>query len=278
MKIVTVLSWARRGLLAAVAAACVSCSFVTESSALVEAVDIALPAYTHAAALPPLAGWLVVTLEDGRESEQFVNANASSVSVTVFKNRVTPVLCYPLTAVHGEGSGGSETSAVRFFEPAGCVYPVSRRAAWKSGFEAKLAFNLLTRVEGGGDLGMSFNWKRLHDEIEKMPESFNPWNMSMEKFLTAVTGHSVTKSIIKEQKTIDVPVNGIEHGVFSQYVPNTAVSGENFAYCAARKNLVFDGAHVYLVCPPIRPGATGETSYSLALMPITLYTESVANF
>jgi hypothetical protein len=167
---------------------------------------------------------------------------------------------------------------VRFFEPAGCVYPVSRRAAWKSGFEAKLAFNLLTRVEGGGGLVGLFNWKRLRDEIEKTPASFNPWNMSMEKFVTAVTGHSVTKTLIKEQKTLDVSVNGAERGVFSQYVPAAAVDGGHFAYCPSRENLVFDGARVYLVCPPVRPGATGETSYNLALMPITLYTESEANF
>jgi hypothetical protein len=239
----------------------------------VEVVDIALPAYTSAAALPPLAGWRIVTMQDGCEIERFVSAHSRSVSVAVLKNHVTPVLCYPLTA-----AGGGQTSIVSFFEPAGCVYPVSRAAAWKSGFEAKLAFNLLTRVEGGGGLVGLFNWKRLRDEIEKTPASFNPWNMSMEKFVTAVTGRSVTKTLIKEQKTLDVSVSGAERGMFARYVPAAAVDGGHFAYCPSRENLVFDGARVYLVCPPVRPGATGETSYSLALMPITLYTESGTAF
>jgi hypothetical protein len=47
----------------------------------------------------------------------------------------------------------------------------------------------------------------------------------------------------------------------------------SFDYCTADENTVFDGVSVFMVCPPVRPGATGETRYRLALMPTPLYTE-----
>jgi hypothetical protein len=196
------------------------------------------------------------------------------VRLALPKNSVAPVLLYPLVVrENSPGEDGDDAALIRFFSPAGCVYPVSFSADWKSGFEAELLFELLT----GGDqtaamrsLMTEFNWKRLHTEIAAIT---HPWNMDKAKFKLAITQKSFTKNVIKEQKTADVYISGqiTRDVMYGPYVPDALLNGETFAFCAGRENLVFDGTNIFLVCKPESPAGTGQ-AYSLALMPISLYT------
>jgi hypothetical protein len=263
---------------------CASCSFVSSGQPAVETVEIALPAYPPRAGsggnpaeggriLPPLAGWLVVTRENGQTRERFAGAASRAVRLEFPKNRIAPVLCYPLVAADTESYG---RRLIRFFYPAGCIYPVSVSAEWKHGFDAELAFSLLTsgaEDSRGRDamqgLAADFNWSRLRDEIDKVS---HPWNMDMAKFKLAVTARKFTKNIIKEQKTDDVYIVDAPAVLYGQYVPDAASSfgGAAYPYCQARENLVFDGRDIFLVYKLVGAG-TPDGTYRLALMPLSRY-------
>jgi hypothetical protein len=241
-----------------------ACSFNADETVFTQDVEIALPAYP--AELPRLGGWLLVTEQDGAKRERFVPAASRAVCLTLSKNSVAAVLLYPLT-------DSDDTALISFFSPAGCVYPVSFSADWKSGFEAEVLFELLTCGEQSDamrSLVEQFNWKRLHTEIAAIS---HPWNMDKAKFKTTITLKSFTKNVIKEQKTADVSISEqITQGVmYGSYVPDALLNGETFAFCAGRENLVFDGTNIFLVYKPEGPAVAGQ-AYSLALMPISLYT------
>jgi hypothetical protein len=254
---------------------CAACTFSADGLPSVGTVEIALPAYPPPGAgreLPPLAGWLVVTQKDGRPLERFVDASARVVALELPKNQIEPVLCYPLV--------GSEGILFRFFYPAGCVYPCADTAGWKHGFDALLAFGLLTggAANSGGENVIrarvsAFNWKRLHDEIDMIS---NPWNMDMTQFKVAIASRSFTKRIIKTQKTVETYVRDAPPRMYAQYVPDAAFSrdgADTYEYCPARENLAFDGTDVFLVQKPAGTGAKGATGmpYTLARMPSSRY-------
>jgi hypothetical protein len=269
---------------ALLAALLCACSFAADDSPVAEVaeiVEIALPAYPSSGGnmagggqnLPRLAGWLVVTLESGAAQERFVSAASRAVRLELPKNRIAPVLCYPLVAA----AGAESNRLIRFFYPAGCIYPVSFSADWKHGFDAELAFSLLASgaLDSRGNdaragLVSGFNWKRLHTEIDTIAR---PWNMNMTQFKVAVTARAFAKYIIKEQKTVDVYIEGAPDVLYGRYVPDAAsspVTGAAYAYCASRENLVFDGRDVFLVYK--QEGAGGSAgAYRLALMPLSRY-------
>lgn len=259
---------------------CAACSFSPEGFFGIETVRIELPAYPDGGAsgqsLPQLAGWLVVTQDGGLPEERFVSPSSRFVVFEFPKNEIAPVLCYPLVVAEG----GADI--VRFFYPAGCVYPVSRAADWKHGFDALLAFDLLAggAANSRGENSIrarvsSFNWKRLHDEIAGVS---NPWNIDMTRCKTAIASHSFTKNIITKNPNIDSRgVADAPPRLYGQYVPDAAsFSGDagTYDYCPGRENLAFDGTDVFLVqMPSGSPGtvAPPDTPYTLAPMPSSRY-------
>jgi hypothetical protein len=240
--------------LAAILAACSPAAGGAGEGAVVQA-EISLPEFP--AGLPPLDGWLLVTGSGGKAVNRFVPSGTRSVTVEVRKNAMSPVLAYPLST---HDAGG-----VSFFLPAGCVYPISTDTGWKEGFEAEVMLSLLV---SGVDVS-HFNWKRLHDLIASVE---NPWNMDKAKIMSQIGSKSFSIYSVKEQKSTGEFTNSTGGVLFDSFVPSGGYEdGGVFLFYPTRDNRVFDGENVFLVCPPQASGGTGQTAYSLALMPLTLY-------
>jgi hypothetical protein len=242
---------------------------------------------------PPLFGWLVVREEGGVRHSSFLPPGAQWAELRVDKNLPAPVLFFPLAVL--SDSPPDAQSAVRFFKPAGCVYPASLQATWPGGFCAQVCMDILTNPGDPASLRAlcnGFNWRRFQEEVASLTaaeETVNPWEMDIVKISAAIVGGKFTKTALKpaaktvtvaEGTTLPAP-NSL---LFQSYVPsppldispilNTAplndpssprgAAGLTFAWCPGNE-LVFDGRSVFLV-------NSGQTGYRLALMPIKAYT------
>jgi hypothetical protein len=257
-----------------------SCAFADGgfSGAKTEQVTISLPDYPEDR--PQLAAWLLVHEENGSPVADVLAKDTKSATLVFDKNRFAPVLVFPLNTYSKESA-----AFIRFFKPAGSIYPFSCQATWDGGFGAQLLLDLLTKP--GDEYSTAelrsfcerFNWARFQTEVADLctkDSAFNPWEMNKEKILASLTSGKFSKTTLKAAIK-PVTVGGVSGSFFQAYVPApviTADSGEfAFGYSASGENMVFDGAAVFLVCPPIHPGTTGGSKYRLALMPPSLYAQ-----
>jgi hypothetical protein len=239
-----------------------------------EKATVAVPDYP--ADRPALAAWLLVHEENGKRETEELAKDAKSATFVFEKNRCSPVLFYPLN-----------TGSIRYFKPAGCIYPFSNHATWDGGFGAELLFDLLTKPNDGysstelRSFCGRFNWARFQTEVADLcagESVFNPWEMDTEKLKTALTSGKFSKTRLKAAAK-PVTVGNTNGDFFQAYVPSAVIAAEpasgefSFAYRAAAENTVFDGTSVFLVCPPQYPKTTGEVNYRLALLPLPLYNQ-----
>jgi hypothetical protein len=240
----------------------------------VEKATVAIPDYP--ADRPQLAAWLVVHEKNGNPVATVLSKDAKSATFVFDKNRCSPVLFYPLNA-----------DSIRYFKPAGCIYPFSNQATWDGGYGTELLFDLLTKPNDGysstelRSFCERFNWARFQTEVADLcagESGFNPWEMNKEKLKTALVSGKFSKTTLKAAAK-PVTVGNANGNFFQAYVPSAVIAAEpvsgefSFAYRAAAENTVFDGTSVFLVCPPQYPKTTGEINYRLAIMPLPLYNQ-----
>jgi hypothetical protein len=267
-----------------------ACDFVSPAATMYQAghqtevVTVMLPERLALDNRFQLTGWLLVREQGGRQTQEILPASVAAVTLEFAKNQVASALFFPLVAPQGSEiprAGGG----LRFFKPAGCIYPYSRQAAWLDGFGAEILLDLLTN-QGSAQTAKErrafcsrFNWQRFQQEIRDVQTQnsvFNPWAMNRPKILGYISSGKFYMTALK-MAVAEVQVHGglLEQGYFQSYIPAPLVGGASdtgeadfsFAYCPSGENLLFDGSTVYLVCPPQHPGATGETRYQLAPMP-----------
>jgi hypothetical protein len=228
--------------------------------------------------MPSLTGWLLVYEQNGKEVWRVLPPETQTTSLTMPKNRVVPVLLYPLTAV-AEGSSGQ----FRFFKPAGCIYPFSPYASWQDGFGAQLLLDILTSSSGDYENHRAFcarfNWRRFQDEIAALAaedRTFNPWTINRAKLFASFALGKFSKTLLKGDVTA-VTVTGGTSRYVQSYVPVPALEPDSagtgefvFAYCPSGENLLFDGAAVFRVYQP--RNSSGAGGYRLALMNAGGYT------
>jgi hypothetical protein len=254
---------------------CAACEFdeTRLPGSSTERVRLSLPAYPDDR--PTMTHWLMVREKDGRAVSSLLSSESASVDLILDKNLPAPVLFFPLVA------STDGTALVRFFKPAGCVYPSSKSPSWPGGFAAQLCLDILTHPGEGSDaqtmraLCNGFNWQRLQGEIATLlaaDDAYNPWEMDITQIAGTIAAGKFTKTALKVSvKEVNV-AEGFAPGPFYQsYLPAQIIVPEErgtpeftFPYCQGN-GLIFDGTSVFLV-------QQGKQDYRLALMPIKGYT------
>jgi hypothetical protein len=254
-------------------------------------VTVTLPAYPPER--PELRGWLMV---QSTAPPSYLPPTDRDVTVTLEKNRCAPFLFYPLTGTPvGDSSLLSQTSpalspdelSLRFFAPAGCVYPAGTAATWQDGFASRLCLDLLIHTtpdlsaEQRQAFCMRFNWQRFSREVAALEqaatesrtiETFNPWNLDRQKIITAICAGKFTKTALRV-KVIPITVSASEQTAYYQpYVlasPLTTEADGTFAVpyrSDARDNALFDptAGAVLGIYPQ-------DENYRLAVLPLEHY-------
>lgn len=136
----------------------------------------------------PAAGTVVWWSKDNTPQQRELTAGeaaAGSVTLTVQKEGVTPVMLYQKDVV----------------EPAGCIWPVSTSITEKGGFCSRILWRLLTETDNSSGPPEAikaycgrFNWKRFCDEVETIE---NPWELNQQKILKAVADGTFTMKCLK---------------------------------------------------------------------------------
>jgi hypothetical protein len=225
---------------------------------------------------------------------------AGSVTVTLDKNQCAPFLFYPLTSTLPEETG--EELPLRFFAPAGYIYPSGTNATWRDGFGTNLCLDLLSQTSPGQTAEQRrafcnrFNWQRFSDEVEALEQAaaddissintpFNPWNLNRKKIITAVSAGKFTKTTLKgsvADKPVSVTVNlssGTASPIYYQpyilapaIIPADDPASLTLLYCVTPdNNILFDpnAGAVLLICPEASP----SKNYRLAVLPLEHYTQ-----
>jgi hypothetical protein len=222
----------------------------------------------------PLAGWLMVS--DGAEPV-FLPPDTRAVELRVAKNVAAPVLFHPLT----KGDAGER---LRFFKPAGCIYPSSTAATWEGGLGAALCLRLRGSAESRALCG-AFNWRRLQQEVASLclaDPTFNPWHMDTGAILTLIASGRFTKTPLKSA-AMEVT---LEVGAPAPELEEASVARFRQSYVPAESLEAAEAEGRFFVTAPYVPGSDslllrddGELflihrdreDYALARMPGALY-------
>ena len=211
--------------LLAVTCLATSCSFNPKESSPLELLPgwsqqqivVTLPHYpaeTH----PPLAGWQILCWQKSGTYSQTLPPSQKDFSLTVGKNIPTAILCYPLSTVN--------STQIRFFHPAGCVYPYSQTLRWQEGFTAEIFFQL-AQGKSFEELSTSpllqFNWPRLTQQTDKRFQQaqernsiFSPWFLQEEILKEAVLQGTASTRNIKQHTLVEYLQEEVTLGSISE--------------------------------------------------------------
>lgn len=147
--------------------------------ALAEALTTEEAAFSFA----PAAGTVLWWSADNtplRHTLTAAEAEAGSVTLTVRKGSVTPVLLYR-TDEH---------------EPSGCIWPVTGTMSTSGGFSSRMLWRLLAETDPATGPPEAiraylerFNWKRFCEEAAKLDD---PWELDQQRILKAIAGGTFT--------------------------------------------------------------------------------------
>jgi hypothetical protein len=155
---------------------------------------------------PPVMYWSVRYSTDSGQKSFTAAPEQKTFTVTLPKNIPAAVLVWPVT-VHPAGT-------VRFFHPAGCIYPYTTVLAWQDGFAADILATLYSASkdrETTGSFCSYFNWERFMDVLHRketesedcirqaiedgtstIPAYYNPWLLDKNDILSAIADRSFT--------------------------------------------------------------------------------------
>ena len=183
----------------------------------------ALPHYpeeTH----PPLAGWQILCWQKSGTYSQTLSPSQKEFTLTMEKNIPTAILCYPLSILN--------STQVRFFHPAGCIYPYSQTPTWQEGFTAEIFFQLAKEKSIEELLTsplLQFNWPRLTQQTDKRFQQaqeknsiFSPWFLQEEILKEAILQGTASTRNIKQHTLAEY----MKEEIIQESV-STETTGEN---------------------------------------------------
>lgn len=200
-----------------------------------DTITVTLPDYP-AESHPALSGWLLRTVEDGRQKSIRIEPGARTLDISVPRNKAFPILLQPLT-LHSTST--DVMCEAEFFHPAGCIYPYSTSASWNGGFTAQTLFALLTAqgtsdTERAESFCSSFNWERLSAQIRQAEsdavtegKDYSPWRTDMAQILEVLSSGKFAARYVKQKKSRSVQIrlkqdpnaNAQTERLFPRYVP-----------------------------------------------------------
>lgn len=160
-----------------------------------ENVVISLPAWppqnSASGKYPPLVRWEVSLFDGEKVTTVNVPPGEQKFSTSVRRNSMAAFVFAPVTE--------SDSTAVQFFLPAGCIYPFYLEADWRDGWAANVAIeaakNSLANIE-------KFNWNKLVENMRKrtVKDSLgndvpcNPWSTEEAKIANRIDDGAIKTS------------------------------------------------------------------------------------